>query len=114
MRSLDTPAQLGGAKRARAIIVTVARVIRIHAGLPKTLANELVCTAARLLNITPTRSIDWRTPHEMVTSVRPNLSRLYVIRNYRFMLNKHLLRGNKLKDYTFKRFLLRYDALNIY
>jgi hypothetical protein len=45
MRSPDTPAQLGGAERAGSIIVTVARVIRIHAGLPKALANELVCTA---------------------------------------------------------------------
>jgi hypothetical protein len=57
-RSLDTPAQLGGAERARAIIVTVARVLRIYASLPKTLANKLVCTAARLLNITPTKSIN--------------------------------------------------------
>ncbi|KAI0568309.1 gag-pre-integrs multi-domain protein, partial [Pyrenophora tritici-repentis] len=31
MRSPDTPAQLGGAERAGAVIVTVARVIRIHA-----------------------------------------------------------------------------------
>ena len=57
MRSPDTPEQLGGAEQASAIIVTVARVIRIYASLPKTLANKLVCTVARLLNITPTRSI---------------------------------------------------------
>ena len=30
------------------------------------------------------------------------------------MLNKHLLRGDKLKDRTFEGFLLRYDASNIY
>jgi len=89
-RSPDTPAQLGGAERAGAIIVTVARVLRIYAGLPKTLANELVCTAARLLNITPTRSIDWRTPHEMVTGVRPDLSRLHAIGSRGFVLKKHL------------------------
>jgi hypothetical protein len=74
MRSPDTPTQLRGAERAGAFIVTIARVLRIHAGLPKTLANELVCTAARLLNITPTRSINWRTPHEIVTSVYLDLS----------------------------------------
>ncbi|KAI1576475.1 hypothetical protein PtrEW13061_010658 [Pyrenophora tritici-repentis] len=51
--------QLGGAERARAVIVTVARVIRIHAGLPKALANELVCTAVRLLNVTPTKALEW-------------------------------------------------------
>jgi hypothetical protein len=50
----------------------------------------------------------------MVTSVRPDLSRLHVIRSRRFVLNKHLLRGDKLKDRTFEGFLLRYDALNIY
>jgi hypothetical protein len=58
MRLPDTPAQLGGTERAGAIIITVARVLRIYAGLPKTLSNELVYTAARLLNITPTRSIN--------------------------------------------------------
>ena len=58
VRSPDTPAQLGGAERAGAIIVIAARVLRIHSGLLKALANELVCTAARLLNITPTKSID--------------------------------------------------------
>jgi hypothetical protein len=30
------------------------------------------------------------------------------------VLNKHLARGDKLEDRTFKGFLLRYDALNIY
>jgi hypothetical protein len=50
----------------------------------------------------------------MVTSVRPDLSRLYLIRSRRFVLNKHLPRGDKLKDRTFKGFLLSYDALNIY
>jgi len=113
-RSPDTPAQLGGAERAGAIIVTVARVLRIHAGLPKTLANELVCTAARLLNVTPTKSIAWRTPHEMVTGVRPDLSRFHAIGSRGFVLNKHLARGDKLEDRTFEGFLLGYDASNIY
>ena len=114
MRSPDTPAQLGGAERAGAIIVTAARVLRIHAGLPKTLANELVCTAARLLNITPTRSINWRTPYEMVTGVRPDLSRLHAIGSRGFVLNKHLARVDKLEDRTFEGFLLGYDASNVY
>jgi hypothetical protein len=55
---LDTPAQLGGAKRARAVIITVARVLQIYASLLNTLANKLVCTAARLLSITLIKSIN--------------------------------------------------------
>jgi hypothetical protein len=74
VRSPDTPAQLGSAEQAGAIIVIAARVLRIHSGLPKTLANKMVCTAARILNITPTKSIDWRTPQEMVTGVCSDLS----------------------------------------
>jgi hypothetical protein len=58
VRSPNRPKQLRGAKRARAVIVTVARVLYIYASLPKTLANKLVCTAARLLNITPIKSIN--------------------------------------------------------
>jgi hypothetical protein len=57
IRSPDTPAQLGGAERARAIIVIAARVLRIDSSLLKTLANELVCTVARLLNVTPTKAL---------------------------------------------------------
>ncbi|KAK1917089.1 hypothetical protein P3342_001671 [Pyrenophora teres f. teres] len=106
VRSPDTPAQLGGAERAGAIIVTVSRVLRIHAGLPKSLANELVCTAARILNITPTKSIDWRTPQEMVTGVRPDLSRLRVIGSRGFVLNKHLPEETNLKTAPLKDSLL--------
>ena len=114
MRSPDTPAQLGGAERAGAIIVTVARVIRIYAGLLKALANELICTAVRLLNVTPTKALGWRTPQEMVTGIQPDLSRLHVIGSRGFVLNKHLPRGDKLEDRTFEGFLVGYDASNIY
>jgi hypothetical protein len=114
MRSPDTPAQLGGAERAGAMIVTVARVIRIHAGLPKALANELICTAVRLLNVTPIKALGWRTPQEMVTGIWLDLTRLHVIGSRRFLLNKHLLKGDKLEKRTFKGFLIGYDALNIY
>jgi hypothetical protein len=57
MRSPNTLAQLGGAERARAVIVTVTRVIRIYASLPKALANKLVCTIVRLLNVTLTKAL---------------------------------------------------------
>jgi hypothetical protein len=57
IRSPNTPAQLGGAERARASIVVVARVIRIYASLPKALANKLICTAVRLLNVTLTKAL---------------------------------------------------------
>jgi hypothetical protein len=50
----------------------------------------------------------------MVTGVRPDLSRLHVIGSLGFVLNKHLPRGDKLEDRTFKGFLLGYDASNIY
>jgi hypothetical protein len=114
MRSPNTLAQLGGAERARAVIIIVARVIRIYASLPKALANELMCTAVRLLNVTPTKALRWRTLQEIVTSIKLDLSRLYVIGSRGFLLNKHLLKGDKLEKRTFKGFLISYDALNIY
>jgi hypothetical protein len=61
IRSPNTPTQLGGAKRAGAIIIIAARVLRIYSSLLKTLANELVYTAARLLNVTLTKALRWRT-----------------------------------------------------
>jgi hypothetical protein len=100
VRSPDTPAQLGGAECAGALIIIAARVLHIHSGLPKTSANELVCTAARILNITLTKSINWHTPQEMVTGVCPDLSQLCVIGSREFVLNKHLPRGDQLEDRT--------------
>jgi hypothetical protein len=114
MRSPDTPAQLGGTERAGSIIVTVARVIRIHAGLPKALANELLCTAVQLLNVTPTKALGWRTPQEMVTGTPSDLSRIHIIGSRGFVLNKHLPKGDKLEKRTFEGFLIGYDASNIY
>jgi hypothetical protein len=96
------------------VIVTVARVIRIHAGLPKALANELICTAVRLLNVTLTKALGWRTLQEMVTGIWLDLSRLHVIGSRGFLLNKHLLKGDKLEKRTFEGFLIGYDASNIY
>jgi hypothetical protein len=49
----------------------------------------------------------------MVTGVCPDLSRLRVIGSRRFVLDKHLPRGDKLEDHT-EGFLVGYDASNIY
>jgi hypothetical protein len=114
MKSPDTPVQLWGAERAGAIIVAVARVICIHTGLPKALANELICTAVRLLSTTLTKALGWRTPQEMVTGIQPDLSQLHVVGSRGFVLNKHLPRGDKLEDRTFEGCLVGYDASNIY
>jgi hypothetical protein len=50
----------------------------------------------------------------MVTGIRPDLSQLYMIGSRRSVLNKHLPRGDKLKDRTFEGFLVGYDASSIY
>ncbi|KAA8616515.1 hypothetical protein PtrV1_09816 [Pyrenophora tritici-repentis] len=65
-RAADTPAQNPNAERAGRVIVERGRALRISSGLPKELANELVITAAMLLNITPTESLDWETPYQRV------------------------------------------------
>ena len=57
-RAVDTPAQNPNAERAGRIIAERGRALRISSGLPKELANELVVTAAMLLNVTPTESLD--------------------------------------------------------
>ncbi len=58
LRAPDTPEQLGLAEKAGNVIITKARALRIQAGLPKSLSNELAITAARIANITPTRAYD--------------------------------------------------------
>ena len=74
LRAPDTPEQLGAAEQAGNIIVTKARSLRIKAGLPKSLSNELAITATRITNVTPTRSINWKTPYELVHGRQPSVA----------------------------------------
>ena len=64
----DTPAQNGHSERKRDILAMKARAIRIDAGLPVYLWNELVKTAGYIANWTPMRKHKWITLFEQIVS----------------------------------------------
>jgi len=114
LRAPDTPAQLGLAEKAGNVIVTKARALRIHAGLPKSLSNELAITATRIANVTPTKTIEWRTPYELVHGRQPSVAYLATIGCKAYVLNKKLRTADKLESRTFTGYLLGYDSTNIF
>ena len=114
LRAPDTPAQLGLAEKAGNVIITKARALRIHAGLPKSLSNELAITAVQIANVTPTKAIEWKTPYELVHGKQPSVAYLAPIGCKAYVLNKKLRTADKLESRTFVGYLLGYDSTNIF
>jgi hypothetical protein len=88
VRAPDTPAQLGMAERAGNVLVTKARAFRIEAGLPKSLTDELLLTAARITNATPTKALRWGTPYEVVFRRQPSIAHFEAVGTRGYILNK--------------------------
>jgi hypothetical protein len=114
LRAPDTPEQLGAAEKAGNIIITKARSLRIKAGLPKSLSNELAITATKITNVTPTRSINWKTPYECVHGKQPSVAHFSQIGCKAYTLNKKLKKADKLESRTFVGYLVGYDSSNIF
>src|SRR5690242_19875478 len=66
-----TLAQNGNAERSRGVITTIARAMRIHVRLLESLWPEIVKTAGYLLNRTPAKALQWKTPFELVIGTKP-------------------------------------------
>lgn len=72
-----TPEQNGMAERMNRTLIEKARSMLYGAGLPKTFWAEAVSTAAYLVNRSPARG-HGKTPEEIWTGVKPDLSHLRV------------------------------------
>jgi hypothetical protein len=113
-RAADTPAQNPNAERAGRVIIERGRALRISSGLPKELANELVVTAAMLLNVTPTESLGWDTPYQRVFGRKPSVAHMAPIGCRAYVLNRKVKRGDKLESRTMIGYLVGYDSTNIF
>ncbi len=116
-----TPDQNGNAERAGGVITIRARSIAIHSGIPSNMWPELVQTAAYLLNRTPTRQLDWKTPLETLQNAfntanpLPNIAHLKRIgcRAYPRVCKKADL-SDKLAPRAHVGYLMGYDSSNIF
>jgi hypothetical protein len=55
--ALDTPAQNGGSKRSRRVLITKARTMRIEANLPMNMWLEIIKAVGYIGNRTPIRKL---------------------------------------------------------
>ncbi|KAJ8113219.1 hypothetical protein OPT61_g4598 [Boeremia exigua] len=109
-----TEAQNGAIERAGRSLITQARAIRLHAGLPEDYANECVMSAIYLLNRTPVEAIGWSCPYTRVKGVKPSVAHLEVIGAKAYVLNEKLPRGAKLKSRALIGHLMGFDSTNIF
>ena len=110
----DTPAQNGHSERSGGVIISTARSMRIHARLPENLWPEIVKTAGYLLNRTPTKALNWKTPFELAIGIKPSLSHLHIYGCKAYTLSHGIPRIHKLQPRAFIGYLVGYDSTNIY
>jgi hypothetical protein len=102
------------AERAGSLIVIRSRAMRIQAGLPKSLAHELIRTAAYVLNRTPTEAPQWKTPYEVVWGTKPKVQHMRSIGCRAYVLNRSLKRADRLESRALISHLVGYDSTNIF
>jgi hypothetical protein len=110
----DTPAQNGGAKRSRRVLITKARTMRIEANLPADMWPEIVKAAGYIGNRTPIRKLKWKTPFEAIKKEKPRFAYMHVYSYRAYPLNHHIPRKNKLDPQAHIGYLVEYDSTNIY
>lgn len=73
-----SPEQNGMSERMNRTLVERAKCLLIDAKVPKKFWAEAVSTAAYLINRSPTKAIDYKTPEEKWTGVKPNIKNIRV------------------------------------
>jgi len=106
--------QNGAAERSGKSLIERARCLMVTANLPLALAPEAYITAAYLLNRTPTRSIQWKTPFEIAYHKKPSIAHLKLFGCRAYALRTQIPRGDKLTPRALIGYLVGYDASNIY
>src|SRR5450755_1179102 len=81
------PHQNGVAERANRTIASRIRTIRLDSGLPDYLWRELAKTAVYLINRSPTRCLEGKTPYEAWYGKKPDLLYLKIIGSVIYCLN---------------------------
>lgn len=73
-----TPQQNGVAERSNRILIEKARCMLHDGKMPLQFWADAVSTAAYLRNLTPSSSLNWKTPKEVYTGRKPRISHLRV------------------------------------
>jgi hypothetical protein len=115
-----TQAQNGGPERAGGVIALKATSLLGDSKLPEKLWPEAVITAGYLLNRTPTRALDWKTPFQFLYAwlklpePRVALHHLVPFGSKAFVHIKQRPKLDKTLDRAFIGWHCGYDSTNIY
>lgn len=71
-----TPQQNGTVERKHQHLFNVARSLRLQAHLPKTFSGDCILTTTHLINLLPTKLLDYKSPYELLYSKPPNYTPL--------------------------------------
>ena len=94
--------------------------MRVHARLLEELWPEIVLAAAYVLNRTPNRQLDWKTPLEVLQQLtnmpnpRPSIAHLRVYGARAYPLDHKIPKSEKLKPRAHIGYLVGYDSTNIF
>ena len=72
----DTPQQNGCAERFQQTIVNVAEAMQHHTGLSNSFWIYAVKAKLHTYNVTPIKRADYKTPTELWSGIKPNISHL--------------------------------------
>lgn len=73
-----TPKQNGVAKKKHKKLLQVARPLMFQSNLPKYYSGESNLTATHIINLTPSRILNWKSPHEVLFAKIPDYDFLRV------------------------------------
>jgi hypothetical protein len=115
-----TPEQNGTSERAGGVMTTKAAELRTMSNLPKILESEMYCAAAYLLNRSPIRALNWKSPIQVVNEFiplkdpRPYLGHLRSYGSRAYALNKTRPKLARTEPRAHIGYLVGYDSTNIF
>jgi hypothetical protein len=119
-----SPEQNGPAERSGGVMVLKSRCIRINASLPEEMWPEIIKASAYLVNRTPSKHLDWKSPIERLqislgrAIIKPDIGHLkvYGCKTYAYIPEKirERERHHKLAPRAKIGYLVGYESTNIY
>ena len=110
--------QNGGSERSGQLIMALSRRLRISANLPKQIWPESSRCAADLANLTPVKSLGWKTPlgvlYEHLGLETPSAAFLYAYGSKAYVRDVNIAKGDKMENRTYIGYLVGYDSSNIF
>jgi len=82
-----TPQQHGLAERMMQTLKGGARALLVHSGMSEGFWAEAMATAVHVINRSPRKGLDWRTPYELLYGHVPNVSYLRIFGCRAWVLN---------------------------